>query len=117
ISEPRRTRATAEEVEQQRAESRDRGDAEPGAEFVFAEQRVAGSQEPVRQRGLLKPFNPAESRSNPVSGRVHLSRDLGVARFVGADERQSPKPVEEDDRAQKEERNQIEMFGVFFFSG
>src|SRR5262245_22049785 len=115
ISEPRRTRAAAEEVEQQRAESRDRGDAEPGAEFVFAEQRVARGQEPVRQCGLLEPLDPAESRSDPVSGRVHLARDFGVARLVGTDERQSPEPVEEDNRAQNEERDQIEMFGIVFF--
>src|SRR5262245_49276141 len=92
------------------------GIAEPGPKFVIAEQRVARRQEPVCQRGLLEPFDTAESRGYPVSGLVHLARDFGVARLVRADERQPPKPVEEDDSAQKEKRDQIEMFRIVSFS-
>ncbi len=105
-------RVASEKVERQNAKSGDNSDGEPRAEFVFAEDRVTRGREPVSQRGLFKPFDLAQARRDPIPTRVHFARDFGVARLVGADERQTSEQVEEDNRAQDDQRNQMKTFRI-----
>ena len=75
-------------VNEKRAEQSTERRTETRRVFADADYAVTCDHQPVEQRRLLKPRQPAQRRGNQIVASQHLARDLGVARLVRADQRQ-----------------------------
>src|SRR5262249_49800998 len=84
------------------------GEARPEAPgpFVLAEGAERGGGRPVLQGRLLEVLVAVDARGQPVAGRDHLARDLGVAAFVGLGEMPVAQVAEPGEREEGEDREE-----------
>ena len=66
-----------------------------------AERHVGGRGGPVLQRRLLEVLQAVQAWGQPVAGRDHLARDLGIAAFVRLDQFAVAESAEPDQRQQQ----------------
>jgi len=87
------------------------GGRQAGGELTLAENLEGCGGGPVIKHGLFKPRRAVQSRSDPIAGALHGTRDGNVARFVGADQTESALSAEvsgitdEEEDREKPERN------------
>ena len=60
---------------------------------------IAKHGQPIKKRRLLEPGDACKTRRDPVTGRKHSARNLGVTRLVGAEKGKSPQTVNEKKQA------------------
>ncbi len=95
---PRPSRPSCRRVDGSDGGHREARGTKPCGRFRDSGDRKSGGHQPVRKRRFLEPRVTGEPGRDPVAGRDHLARDLGITRLVLSKQRNTAKAKQEAHR-------------------